>query len=280
LGFKKTIDNPREPLKCWGCGEPHLLRNCPHQNSTNRTIQNIQEASTIGDIGKSIHRINAALDDRQTNHQSTIVEIEGKIHDRKVSILIDPGASLSYITPSLVDSCKLEKVKHSKSWLVQLATTAKRKVTEFISDCKLEISGHDTKVNLNILPLGSYDILIGMDWLEMHKFLLDYYEKSFTYKDESDITRTIKGICKIVSIRKISTLQLKKCIRKGCKLYVIQVTSLLNEESKPKLEYFLFFKNFGMYLQKKYQNYLREERYIFLLIYYLDLHRYQKHHTE
>jgi hypothetical protein len=20
LGFKKTIDNPREPLKCWGCG--------------------------------------------------------------------------------------------------------------------------------------------------------------------------------------------------------------------------------------------------------------------
>ena len=20
----------REPLKCWGCGEPHLLRDCPH----------------------------------------------------------------------------------------------------------------------------------------------------------------------------------------------------------------------------------------------------------
>jgi hypothetical protein len=32
LGFKKTNDNPREPLKCWGCGEPHLLRNCPYKN--------------------------------------------------------------------------------------------------------------------------------------------------------------------------------------------------------------------------------------------------------
>jgi hypothetical protein len=116
------------------------------------------------------------MEDKQ-DHQSTIVEIEGKIHDRKVSILIDPGESLSYITPSLVDSCKLEKVKHSKSWLVQLATGTKRKVIEFISDCKLEISSHDTKVNLNVLPLGSYDILIGMDWIEKHKVVLNCYEK-------------------------------------------------------------------------------------------------------
>jgi hypothetical protein len=56
---------PREPLKCWGCGEPHLLRNCPYKNSANKTIQNIQEASIVGDIGKSIHRINATLDGRQ-----------------------------------------------------------------------------------------------------------------------------------------------------------------------------------------------------------------------
>jgi hypothetical protein len=66
------------------------------------------------------------------DHQSTIVEIEGKIHDKKLSILIDPGASLSYVTPSLVDSSKLKKVKHTKSWLVQLATGTKRKVIEFI----------------------------------------------------------------------------------------------------------------------------------------------------
>jgi hypothetical protein len=29
LGTKKFGDNPREPLKCWECGEPHLRRNCP-----------------------------------------------------------------------------------------------------------------------------------------------------------------------------------------------------------------------------------------------------------
>ena len=30
-------------------------------------------------------------------------------------------------------------------------------------------------VHLNVLPLGSYDILIGMDWLEVHKVNLDCY---------------------------------------------------------------------------------------------------------
>jgi hypothetical protein len=97
LGFRKAIDNAREALKCWGCGEPHLLRNCPHRNSTNRTIKKIQEASTVGDIGKSIHRINVAIDGKQAYHQSTIVKIQGKIHDRKIYILIDLGASLNYV---------------------------------------------------------------------------------------------------------------------------------------------------------------------------------------
>jgi hypothetical protein len=62
----------------------------------------------------------------------------------------------------------------------------------------LDINGQDTKVNLNILPLGSYDILIGMDWLEKHKVVLNCYEKSFIYKDESGVSRTMQGINKPV----------------------------------------------------------------------------------
>jgi hypothetical protein len=56
LGVKKVGDNPREPLKCWECGEPHLRRNCPCLISTTRTtFHNLQEASTVGDMGRSMH---------------------------------------------------------------------------------------------------------------------------------------------------------------------------------------------------------------------------------
>ena len=69
-------------------------------------------------MGRSLHRINVAIDVRQDDHQSSVVEIEGKIHDTLIFVLIDPGATLSYITPEVVESNKLKKLKHTKSRLV------------------------------------------------------------------------------------------------------------------------------------------------------------------
>jgi hypothetical protein len=63
LGTKKFGDSPKELLKCWECGEPHLRRNYPRLTSTTRTmVHNIQEASIVGDVDISLHRINAIVD--------------------------------------------------------------------------------------------------------------------------------------------------------------------------------------------------------------------------
>ena len=92
-----------------------------------------------------------------------MVEIEGNILNTSISILIDPSAFRSYLTPKIGYVYKIGKVKHDKPWLVQLATGTKWKVSKIVKDCEVNLNGFLTKVNLNILPLGSYDILIGMD---------------------------------------------------------------------------------------------------------------------
>jgi hypothetical protein len=245
LGTNKFGDIPKEPFKCWECGEPRLRRNCPRLTSVARTTgHKLLEAFIVGDVGKSLHKINAVMDGQQVDHQSTIVEVEGKINNNHVSVLIDPWDTLSYVSPSVVDSNKLKKIRHEKSWLVQLETRTKRKVSEFIYDCEFSLGGQNTNINLNILPLGSYDIIFGMDWLERHKEVLDCYEKSLNYQDENDIVRTIQGIWKSVSVRKISAMQFKKCMRKGCHIYAIQVTNLLEKENKTILEYFVVLHDF------------------------------------
>ena len=173
-------------------------------------LHNLQEASTVGEIGKNYQKIHAALEDRQVDHQSTIVEIEGIISNHTLAILIDPGSTLSYITPRMMELCQLTKVRHVKPWLVQLATRAKMKVTNFIASCEVELQGNKTRINLNILPLGSYDMIIGMDWLERNKVILNCVSKTFTYIAEDQILRTVKGIPKPVSVRQIYAMQLKK----------------------------------------------------------------------
>ena len=41
-----------------------------------------------------------------------MVNIEGKVSNTTISILVDPGACRSYVSPNIVKRCKLEKFKH------------------------------------------------------------------------------------------------------------------------------------------------------------------------
>ena len=158
-----------------------------------------------------------------------MVEIEGKIHDTRIFVLIDPGATLSYITPDVVELNKLKKQKHAKSWLVQLATGTKRKVVNFIFDLEFSLDGQKIRTNLKILPLGTYDMIIGIYWLEQNKAVQYFYTKILSYKDNFGTVRTAQGIPKPVSVRQVSAMQFKKCIRKGCQVYTIHVTNLLEK---------------------------------------------------
>ena len=57
---------------------------------------------TIGDLARTMSRINAALENRQADYQTSMVEVEGKLNKTPISILIDLGAILSYIYHDLV----------------------------------------------------------------------------------------------------------------------------------------------------------------------------------
>ena len=91
----------------------------------------------------------------------------------------------------------------------------------------------ETIVKLNVLLLGSYDLLIGMDWLEEHRLILNCYDKTFTCLNNDEKSISVKGIPRKTTIRKISTLQLKRDVRKGCKAYAVTIT---DEESLIKID--------------------------------------------
>ena len=167
-------------------------------------------------MGSRMPRIYAALDNKQFEYHSHMIEVEGMINNQPFTILIDSGAIHSYVDPRVVESLQFPRSKHEKYWLVQLATRTKRKVNELVKSCLVDMNGMSTKAELNVLPLGSYDCLIGMDWLEQHHAILDYCNKAFTCLDEEENQRTVQGIPRAVVVREISALQLNKCYKKGC----------------------------------------------------------------
>ena len=67
-----------------------------------------------------------------------------------------------------------------------------------IPNCALQIDEQQLTVTLNIFPLGSYDVLFGMDWLEKHWTLVDCKEKVIYYRNQDGTHQEIKGIKKPV----------------------------------------------------------------------------------
>ena len=75
-----------------------------------------------------------------------------------------------------------------------------------VEKCPLVMNGLATCVDLNVLPLGSYDVLIGIDWLEAHKVKLDCCNKNFECMDEEGNPVVVKGIPKVILVRQVSAM--------------------------------------------------------------------------
>jgi predicted aspartyl protease len=89
---------------------------------------------------------------------------------------------------------------------MELATGANRKINELVKDCSINMNGLNTKVDVNIIPLGSYDCLIGMDWLEKHHVVMDSYNKTITCLDEKGKQGKIQCISRVIVVKEILTM--------------------------------------------------------------------------
>ena len=56
-----------------------MRRNCPLKNESARSAYNIQEAEIMGQVARAVPRIYAALEERQADHQSNVVEVEVRL---------------------------------------------------------------------------------------------------------------------------------------------------------------------------------------------------------
>ena len=75
-----------------------------------------------------------------------------------------------------------------------------------------------------------------MVWLETHRVMLNFYDKNFTCLDDKGNTIIVKGIPIKVYIREIFSLQMKRSIPKGCKVFSIYVMGDKKKDNQLKIE--------------------------------------------
>jgi len=65
----------------------------------------VHEDTTVDYVTISVPEIYAVVENRQEDHNVLVVDMEGILIHRLISILIDLGSSISYIAPQVVEAC-------------------------------------------------------------------------------------------------------------------------------------------------------------------------------
>jgi hypothetical protein len=65
-----------------------------------------------------------------------------------------------------------------------MALGAKQKVGGKVTGCRLNLGEFVTRDNLYVMILGSYDVMIGRDWFELHEVILNYNMKRLSLVDD------------------------------------------------------------------------------------------------
>jgi hypothetical protein len=167
-----------------------------------------QSDPLLSEFWGKAHWIHASVNDCQVEHQSTVLETTGTVADQTLSILIDPGSTESFISGAALKRIKVMVVKQDKFIFVEMASEAKQKVGGKVMDCILNLGEFVTRANLYVTILGSYDVVIGMDWLESHEAILNCKTKRLSLVDDEGQRHVILGRNQGVSLRFISSLQL------------------------------------------------------------------------
>lgn len=99
------------------------------------------------------------------------LQLHGWLQGREVLMLVDSCSSASFVSQHL--SPHLQGVQSMpKSIKVAVANGSELWCTQEVLGCSWFAQGHVFSTNFRLLPLGSYNVILGMDWLEYHSPML------------------------------------------------------------------------------------------------------------
>nr|GEV51995.1 putative reverse transcriptase domain-containing protein [Tanacetum cinerariifolium] len=215
---------------CYECGvQGHFKRECPKLKNKNnhgnqgRRNNALARVYTVGRAG--------------TDPNANVMMGTFLLNNRYASVLFDTGADRSFVsttfstqinvTPSTLDHCY--DVKLADGRIIGLNT--------ILRGCTLNILNHPFNIDLMPVELGSFDAIIGMDWLAKYQAVIVCAEKivRIPWGNETLIIHgdgSNQGNATRWSV--ISCTKTEKYVKKGFPIFLAHITTKEVEDKSEK----------------------------------------------
>ncbi|GJW76977.1 putative reverse transcriptase domain-containing protein [Tanacetum coccineum] len=137
------------PRVCYECGgTDHFKAACPSNQARGRAFM---------------------LGAKEARQDSDIMTGTFTLNDHYATNLFDSGADYSFVSTTFISLLGIEPNELGFSYEIKIASGLLVEIDKVIRGCKLELEDHMFTINLIPFGSGSFDVIIGMDWLSNHK---------------------------------------------------------------------------------------------------------------
>ncbi|GJY16677.1 putative reverse transcriptase domain-containing protein [Tanacetum coccineum] len=144
---------------CFECGAPgHFKRDCPKLKNKDRGNRNAQ--GWVYKVRNVYNRGNTS-----GNPDSNVVTGMFLLNNHYASILFDTGADRSFISTAFSSLIDIVPTPLDNSYDVELADGKIVGIDTIIRGCTLNFLNHPFNIDRMPIELGSFNVIIGMDWL-------------------------------------------------------------------------------------------------------------------
>ncbi|GJS91164.1 putative reverse transcriptase domain-containing protein, partial [Tanacetum coccineum] len=224
----RNNNNNQQGNGCFECGaQGHFKRNCPRLRNNDRGNQaeNDRAPAKVYVVG------NAGA------NPDNVVAGTFLLNNRYAYILFDTGADRSFVSTTFSSQIDITPSTLDHYYDVELADGRIIVLNTILKGCTLNFLNNQFNINLMPVELGSFDAIIGMDWLEKYQAVIVCSEKivRIPWRNKTLIIHgdgSHQGNVKRLNI--ISCTKTQKYMERGFPIFLAHVTAKEVEDKSEK----------------------------------------------
>ncbi|GJX20699.1 putative reverse transcriptase domain-containing protein [Tanacetum coccineum] len=221
-------------VTCFGCGEKgHYKNKCPNNGSQGRGNQ-IRGNQQNPQNNQRQNQGNP----KGNNQASTSTQGGRRAPGRVYSLLLfDTGADKSFVSYAFSKYIDIPPTTLDTNYSVELADGKSLTTNTILRGCTLNLQNHLFKIDLLPIELGSFDVIVRMDWMAEHRAEVVCYEKYIRVPYGNDmliIQGERSGVKNESRLEVISSIRTQGYIDKGCQVFLVQMMKKEETEASKK----------------------------------------------